>query len=354
MTADTPTADGAFAARQKTWRHAPRRIEYRLIGLSFLAAALIALATGRPFLPGLEKYGMRAVQAVMLLGSVTLVIVGLLALATRDPRGPLAVLFERGRRIVADGYPQRFAGEVALFSLFMASFLVFKMLIPHEAPFAWDSAFASLDRALLGGRDAWTVLQPLLGHGAVTIALDLAYLVWVPAVFVAWGAVSASRGVDRALAGQYRVATLLAWIFAGVGLAHLFASAGPIFATRFGFADAAAYDGLMAYLAAVGGGSWHLFALDAADLLWAAETGAAGEPGGISAMPSMHNLQAALFVLVGWRIDRRLGLALVAYAAAVFLGSIHLGWHYLVDAIAGVALAPLFWWIAGRIMRPAV
>lgn len=92
MTADTPTADGAFAARQKTWRHAPRRIEYRLIGLSFLAAALIALATGRPFLPGLEKYGMRAVQAVMLLGSATLVVAGLLALATRDPRGPLAVL----------------------------------------------------------------------------------------------------------------------------------------------------------------------------------------------------------------------------------------------------------------------
>ena len=72
---------------------------------------------------------------------------------------------------------------------------------------------------------------------------------------------------------------------------------------------------------------------------------------GISAMPSMHVVAAVLTALISWRFRKWLGIAATAYAAIVVIGSFHLAWHYAVDAIAGIALALLFWWIAGVVVR---
>jgi hypothetical protein len=58
-----------------------------------------------------------------------------------------------------------------------------------------------------------------------------------------------------------------------------------------------------------------------------------------------------LFVLVGWRIHRTLGIWLTVYAALVLLGSVHLAWHYAVDSYAGLVVGALSWWIAGRLVE---
>ena len=71
--------------------------------------------------------------------------------------------------------------------------------------------------------------------------------------------------------------------------------------------------------------------------------------GGISAMPSVHNGLAALFAFAAFRINRKAGWAMAAYAALIWIGSIHLGWHYAIDGIVSIALAWGIWRGAGRI-----
>jgi hypothetical protein len=65
----------------------------------------------------------------------------------------------------------------------------------------------------------------------------------------------------------------------------------------------------------------------------------------------MHNAQAALFAAAAYRLDRRLGHVALAYLVAIFLGSIHLGWHYALDGVVGIAAALLVWVLAGAIVR---
>ena len=66
-------------------------------------------------------------------------------------------------------------------------------------------------------------------------------------------------------------------------------------------------------------------------------------------MPSVHNGLAALFALAGFRIHRKLGWAMTVYAGVIWLGSIHLGWHYAIDGLFAFALAWGIWKVAGRV-----
>ena len=68
-------------------------------------------------------------------------------------------------------------------------------------------------------------------------------------------------------------------------------------------------------------------------------------------MPSMHNAQAVLFVAVSYCLNRRLGNIMLAYAIIIFVGSIHLAWHYAIDGIVGALCALVIWWIAGVVVE---
>jgi membrane-associated phospholipid phosphatase len=89
--------------------------------------------------------------------------------------------------------------------------------------------------------------------------------------------------------------------------------------------------------------------LDAQDMLWKSYVTGKGDIQGISAMPSMHLTVATLLALLGWRTNRYLGIAFTTFTATIFLGSIMLGWHYSIDGIAGMALAIVFWFVAGTV-----
>jgi hypothetical protein len=71
--------------------------------------------------------------------------------------------------------------------------------------------------------------------------------------------------------------------------------------------------------------------------------------GGISAMPSVHNGLAVLFALAGWKISRPLGAFFGAYAVVIWVGSVHLGWHYGLDGLVAAALTCGIWVGAGRL-----
>jgi hypothetical protein len=240
----------------------------------------------------------------------------------------------------------RMLSSFAVLALFMAAFLYCKMLIPELRPFDWDATFAAADLALFAGRHPWEWLHPLLAYPGITHALDIAYSSWVPAVFIVWGWMSISPRVPEDLRRQYWLSTLLAWTWIGVAMAIMFSSAGPCFLDSVAPELAGQYAGLNAYLASVHG-EVPLSSSLAKEFLWSAHTGLVSEPGGISAMPSMHNAQAVLFALAGFRVGKKLGWTMTLYAVVIFIGSIHLGWHYAVDGMVGAAAAAAIWAFVG-------
>jgi membrane-associated phospholipid phosphatase len=72
--------------------------------------------------------------------------------------------------------------------------------------------------------------------------------------------------------------------------------------------------------------------------------------GGISAMPSMHNAQATIFVLTALRLNKWLAVAMAMFGAIIVSASVILGWHYAVDSFAGMALALGIWKLSGWLL----
>jgi membrane-associated phospholipid phosphatase len=94
-----------------------------------------------------------------------------------------------------------------------------------------------------------------------------------------------------------------------------------------------------------------VWALRIQEVLWQTYVNGSGSIGGISAMPSLHVASSVLLALYGFRVSRAHGWCLTAFALMIFLGSIHLGWHYAVDGYLGAAVAFGSWAIAIRLQQ---
>jgi hypothetical protein len=242
----------------------------------------------------------------------------------------------------------RLAIALVLVPLFLGAFTRWKVVMQRVQPFAWDVQLSRLDRALLLGHDPWAVLQPVLGHPLVTRAVDFTYvpvLLCLLISLVVWQGWTA----DRRLREQFFLTLMLAWITLGTVLATALSSAGPCY---YGLVVGAPdpYRPLLDYLASVHRVS-PLIAVDAQRVLWIGYLGREGIPfSGISAMPSIHIAMPMLFALAGWRANRWLGLALTTFATIMFLGSVHLAWHYAVDGYVSAIGLGLIWIVCGRIV----
>jgi hypothetical protein len=223
-----------------------------------------------------------------------------------------------------------------------------KMNIPALHPFSWDETLMQLDRQLHGGVDPWLWLQPMLGYAPITFVINMAYNFWFLVLFGTWIYLAFGQKF-HALRLQFFVAYTITWVFGGALLALLFSSAGPLYYGLIGLSPDP-FVPLLNYLHATNE-RIPIWALDAQQMLWDGYTGERKLFLGISAFPSMHNAMAMLFVLVGWRINRTLGIWMTAYAGVILLGSVHLAWHYAVDSYAGILIAALAWWIAGRLVQ---
>jgi hypothetical protein len=238
-----------------------------------------------------------------------------------------------------------------LMPMFGATFTNLKVLIPALHPFDWDATFAVWDRLLHFGCDPWLLLQPVLGHPFVTSLVNGCYNLWFILAYgvFCWQMATIARPRLRM---QYILTFILAWALIGNVMALLLSSAGPVYYGRVtGLADP--FVPLMAYLQQASTVS-PVPALGIQDLLWRLyETKGLALGGGISAMPSLHVAIAFSFVLLGRAIDRRLAVAFGAFALLIFLGSIHLGWHYAIDGYVAILATWAIWLGVGRLLRHA-
>jgi hypothetical protein len=230
---------------------------------------------------------------------------------------------------------------VLFLNFFIDIFTDIKKNIPNLAPFAWDATFAEWDRLVHFGKHPWEWLQPLLGYWPVTYAINFSYNFWFLVMWMLWMhfAFATQTSVLRT---RFFLSFFLTWSVGGSFLAVIFSSAGPCYYSLIGLSPDP-FAGLMAYLREVNA-ILPLMAIKIQDALWLSYVDKL-MIGGITAMPSMHNAASLLFALAGWQIGRRVGLILTIHCALVFIGSIHLGWHYAIDAYAGWAVALPAWFL---------
>lgn len=250
-----------------------------------------------------------------------------------------------------------------LFALLMASFNAFKQFVLPHAGFAYDAAFAGVDRALFLGDDAWVFSHRILPSPWISLLLDRAYHAWFLPVTLGVVLCAFLPASSWRLRTQYLLSYMAIWILLGSFIAFALPAAGPCFYSEL-IQPAPNFDGLLAKLNAdqaivtQSNPDGKFFALfHQAKLLDAMGAKTLIVGGGISAMPSVHNALAVLFALVSSRVHWLAGALMWAYAAIIWVGSIHLGWHYAIDGVVAAGLTLAIWRATGRIAnwleRPA-
>ncbi|HEX8641413.1 MAG TPA: phosphatase PAP2 family protein [Allosphingosinicella sp.] len=234
-----------------------------------------------------------------------------------------------------------------LMPVLFSGYGVLKMLMPIHSPFAMDDSFAAADRLLFLGRQPWTLTHAVFGSFEATLVIDRIYTVWVLLVSVA--VVGFALFSPPRLRAQFFLALTFGWILLGVIGAYLLSSAGPCYSMLVKADSAPEFALLMERLHEYSATRGTLGAVEWQQILWTAhERRGYGFGMGISAMPSLHNAVSVLYALALSQFGRRIAIAVWTFAGTIFIGSVHLGWHYAVDGIVGAAVMVLVWKLAGK------
>jgi hypothetical protein len=232
-----------------------------------------------------------------------------------------------------------------LIPVFAVAFSFLKATIPAINPYTWDAFFTRWDYLLHGNNHPWQILQPFLGYPLVTAGINMLYNLWYLIMYVLL-MLQVFDMRNRALRMRFLLSFLLTWIVLGNLAAIAFSSMGPCYNPGVA-ANTGPFATLMNYLNETSN-SVPVSTLELQRMLWESyQNNGATMGSGISAMPSMHVAIATLMALFGWQHSRGAGIGLTLYAVVVFVGSIHLAWHYALDGYVGALGAWLIWHTVG-------
>jgi hypothetical protein len=268
-----------------------------------------------------------------------------------EPARPLTALLGRLR---AHMTPRLAVGLLmfAVAGVYMGVFTCLKSLLNVVTPFRADAELARWDAMLHMGVDPWRLLQPLLGHHAITRVIQSLYLSGWALLVVGFTAAAALSKRLAHVRTRFFLTYFAAWAILGNVVAGLFMSAGPAYFAEL-TGDRSRYGALLDYLAFSDGAENSSVTLQ--HTLWTLLQQHQVELGtGISAFPSLHVAMMTLVTLTAFQVHRVVGLAVGAFALLIFAGSISLGWHYAVDGYASAGFIYAVWFGIGRLApRPA-
>ncbi len=230
-------------------------------------------------------------------------------------------------------------------------FAAFKQLVLPMRGFLWDRTFAHLGRSLFG-QSPWTITHIYFGTVKGTLFLDWAYRSLLPLMF-GLPLVTAILVTDARKRFRILFTWLASWILIGSLAGWFFASAGPCFYNNF-IAYDPDYSELQRRLAEIGrqatAQGYYIASLHYQQgllITYHARDYAPG--GGISAMPSMHVAMVTLVALAAWQFNRLLGIVGFYIVFAVWIATIHFGWHYFIDGPVGAAMMIALWYAAKHV-----
>jgi membrane-associated phospholipid phosphatase len=202
-----------------------------------------------------------------------------------------------------------------------------KAVVPLLSDANFDRQLADADRTMFGGHDPATLLHTLLGAGAVTHVFSTAYVAFIVFLPLTIG-VALVFSHDLRTGLFYTTAQSINWVL-GAASYFLLPSLGPA------YADPALFSGLPASEV-----THQQSVLKDQRVAFLAHP-ASATPQAIAAFASLHISMSTTALVSSYLLGlrRRVKAALWAWFALTCGATLYLGWHYLVDDLAGVLVA---------------
>ncbi|MCG8345816.1 MAG: phosphatase PAP2 family protein [Chlorobiales bacterium] len=243
---------------------------------------------------------------------------------------------------------------LAIIPLDKSIYSSFKTEISNLNSFWLDAPLYKLDRVIFLGNDPWRTFQQIIGDPNITCVIDFLYhpiwmsLVTITILFHALG----RHSLEIRL--RFFLSYIIVWAGLGSALATVLSSAGPCYFSQV-TGQTSPYAELFGYLYSVKADGFALNAVRIQEMLWNGHVNSILEyGGGISAMPSIHIATTALFALSMRNTYPILEKLLYCFTFVIWVGSIHLGWHYASDGLVSGLCVIVIWHYSGKLTNKII